>query len=98
MISIGIRNARGERMGPIVTDPDFDPVQLGVDPARHPLLSGIDPYGDTVFNGLQARRLRAGLESHRSECASPARFFEVLDELCRLVGEGTHLYLWFIGD
>lgn len=98
MISVQIKKARGEVIRKIIADPDFAPVLLGVDGAHYPYLSGIDPYGDTIFNGLQAQRLLDELNSYKTTCSASAKFMKDLEEMCRMVKSGTHIFLWFIGD
>ncbi|MFD5251696.1 hypothetical protein ACFWM5_02485 [Streptomyces bobili] len=98
MLSVQVKNARGEVLRKIAADPGFEPVLLGVDAAVHPHLAVLDPYGDTVFNYLQVKRLLLELDTYGPASGAPEAFLEELRQLCRLVLDGTHRFLWFIGS
>ncbi|MFE9306437.1 hypothetical protein ACIQCF_18625 [Streptomyces sp. NPDC088353] len=98
MLSVQVRNARGEVLRKISADPGFEPVLLGVDAAVHPHLAALDPYGDTVFNYLQVRRLLGELDTYGPTCGASEEFLRELRELCTLALAGTHRFLWFIGN
>lgn len=96
MISVKVRNAKGEALGQVPASPNFNPVFLGVDARSFPMLASIDPYGDTVFNYLQVRRLLEELDEYPLEGAE--EFLMKLRELCALALGSPHRFLWFIGD
>jgi hypothetical protein len=69
-----------------------------VDQDKFPYLSSLLPYADAVFNKRQAERLRLEV-SHQSirDIIGGGAAAEV-ERLCREVENGSHLYLWFVGD
>jgi hypothetical protein len=69
-----------------------------LDPEKFPCLSSLLPCGDAVFNERQAERLRRELsETYIRRIIGDAAAAEA-ERLCREVENGTHLYLWFVGD
>lgn len=98
MLSVQVKNARGEVLRKIAADPGFDPVLTGVDAAVQPHLAALDPYGDTIFNYLQVKRLLLELDAYGPSSGVPEAFLQELKELCHLVLAGTHRFLWFIGN
>jgi hypothetical protein len=73
---------------------------LPLDDASYRCLGVVDPYGDTVFNRLQMPFLLDDLARLDLSSANDAerRGLLRLEALARRCGEGTHLYLRFIGD
>jgi hypothetical protein len=92
--------------GRIIDGPVLDPTNvLGrllprpeEEPGSH--LSYIDPYGDTVFNGLQAKRFLLEWESltRRSASATDHPVLEAIELIAQRCSEEPHLYLKFVGD
>jgi hypothetical protein len=82
---------------------DFDRLLLSeTSPAvrSYRLLRHVDPYGDTIFNRLQMDEVLADIEDATTGNPNPIEMrglarLKVMADRCR---DGTHLYLWFIGD
>lgn len=93
-----IRNGRGQVLERMVAHERFNPVLMGIDVVKFPLLGSIDPYGDTAFNYLQVERIQAEIRSHER---TDSEFDAFLDELETFSGQALakpHRFLWFIGD
>jgi hypothetical protein len=69
-----------------------------VDPGRFPLLSSLLPYADTMFNSRQAERLRREVSDQSVRDIVGDDAASEIERLCRQVEDGSHLYLWFLGD
>lgn len=67
-----------------------------LDPASFPMLSALIPYGDAMFNARQMPLLLSELDRLPSACGGD--WVGQARELCQLVQQEIHLYLWFIGD
>lgn len=65
---------------------------------RFPCLSGLLPYADTMFNSRQAERLRLELASQSVRDILGEDTASEIEVFCRQVENGSHLYLWFLGD
>ncbi len=69
-----------------------------LDQVKFPFLTSLLPYADTVFNERQAARLRREVaDPVAREVLGEAVAVEI-EERCRQVEDGIHLYLWFVGD
>ncbi|MEU4156446.1 hypothetical protein [Actinoplanes sp. NPDC026670] len=69
-----------------------------LDPDDFPYLSSLLPYADTMFNARQTERLRQEVADRSiRDIIGDAAATEV-ERLCREVENGSHLYLWFVGD
>lgn len=68
------------------------------DDASSAYLRCIDPYGDTVFNRLQVPLLIEELERVSAWKANTKLRDDLVRFAQRVVDEGPHLYLKFIGD
>jgi len=99
MIRVDVRSSRGLLVASVVADPDFDPVLMGVDRQKYPMLGHLDPYGDTVLNRLQVESLLKEISEVRCnpEIVS-AEFADKLVALCRECLHRAHRFLWFVGD
>jgi hypothetical protein len=78
----------------------FDDLLPEDDDLSFALLRHVDRYGDTVFNRSQMPDLLAEVERLTLSATQPAtrhglERLRVIAERCR---DGTHLYVWFIGD
>jgi hypothetical protein len=63
-----------------------------------PLLGGLLPYADTMFNKRQVVKVRQEVGSpHIRELLADEAIDEI-ERLCLTVENGSHLYLWFLGD
>lgn len=67
-----------------------------LDPALFPMLRALTPYGDAVFNQRQVPLLLAELDRLPAACGGD--WVGQARELCQVVEQGTHRYLWFVGD
>ena len=74
------------------------PLIPAMDDESSPCLRFIDPYGDTMFNACQAKALSRELASRRHVDGIDQASIDRLAELIDRCADGTHLYLWFIGD
>jgi hypothetical protein len=69
-----------------------------LDPDKFPCLSSLLPYADAIFNERQVERLRRELlDPHVRDIVGDGAAAEA-ERLCRQVENGSHLYLWFVGD
>ena len=67
-----------------------------LDPAQLPMLRALTRYGDAVFNQRQMPLSVPELDRLSAACGGD--WVAPVRELCQVVQQGTHLYLWFIGD
>ncbi|MEV7738961.1 hypothetical protein AB0O75_44170 [Streptomyces sp. NPDC088921] len=67
-----------------------------LNPALFPMLWGLIPYGDAVFNHRQVSLLLAELDRLPAACGGD--WVGQARELCQVVEQGSHRYLWFVGD
>jgi hypothetical protein len=92
--------------GAVIDGPCIDPTNVlgkllpSSEEAPGALLAYVDPYGDTIFNGLQARWFMvewAALPLHGLN-DEEVRFLSTVGSLAeRCIGE-THSYLKIVGD
>jgi hypothetical protein len=68
----------------------------GLDASMFPILAGVCPYQDTVFNGWQQPILLAELDRLPVERQGP--WVEALRAMCQVAAEGSHRYVWLVGD
>jgi hypothetical protein len=111
-VNVGFRIELRDERGSAVRDlPDpaggtfdaaggFDELVPEDDDLSFPLLRCVDRYGDTVFNRSQMPDLLAEVERLAISATQPGareglERLRVIAERCR---DGTHLYVWFIGD
>jgi hypothetical protein len=97
VISVQVRRENGEILAKDAVDRRFNPLLFGIDYESFPMLGSIDPDGDTVFNGLQVKRLMIELETRYSARCCLTEFLQQLNALCVLTLSGSHRFLWFIG-
>ncbi|GAA2531788.1 hypothetical protein [Winogradskya humida] len=69
-----------------------------IDQARFPCLGGLLPYADTAFNERQVGRLLLEVADQSVRDMVGEETASEIEVLCRQVEQGSHLYLWFIGD
>ena len=68
-------------------------------PPSSPCLRWIDAYGETIFNAAQSQGLADELEAARLTLSGDdRRSAEQLLKLAQACADGTHLYVWCIGD
>lgn len=64
-----------------------------------PLLSSVDRDGETMFNAVQCRRLRAELERLvESDDPLPRDLIGHVATMAERCGASSDLQLWFVGD
>lgn len=98
MINVQVRTEGGQVLRQGSCGLDWPETIQRLDEGVFPFLAGLLPYADTMFNSRQAEWLRRELanESVR-EVLGPDSAAEI-EDLCRQVEDGSHLYLWFVGD
>lgn len=98
MIDMQVRDENGEVVAHGSAGVTWSEALGELDPKEFPYLSSLLPYADTVFNARQAARLRREVseQSIRNTIGNSAAV--EVDRLCREVENGSHLYLWFVGD
>lgn len=67
-----------------------------LDPQAFPMLRALNPCGDAMFNRQQVPGLLAELE--RIPVALDGDWVQGARELCQVVEQAPHRYLWFVGD
>ncbi|MEE1769315.1 hypothetical protein PUR34_14440 [Streptomyces sp. JV185] len=60
------------------------------------MLRSLDPYGDAVFNHRQVPLLLSELDRLPAACGGD--WVKQARELCQVVQQRVHRYLWFVGD
>ncbi|MBM7442618.1 hypothetical protein [Streptomyces sp. HB132] len=60
------------------------------------MLWSLDPYGDAVFNHRQVPLLLVELDGLPAACGGD--WVGQARELCQVVQQRVHRYLWFVGD
>jgi len=63
-----------------------------------PFLGSLLPYADTMFNSRQAERLRREIGNQSIRDIFGQDSVAEIERLCLQVENGSHLYLWFVGD
>lgn len=98
MINVQVRSGSGEivRRGGVRID-WLETIQH-VDESEFPFLAGLLPYADTMFNSRQASWLRQEVSDRSVREILGHESAAAIEELCRQVESGSHLYLWFVGD
>lgn len=69
-----------------------------LDEDRFPFLSSLLPYADTMFNSRQVERLRREIAHQSVRDIIGHDSVAEIERLCLQVENGSHLYLWFLGD
>lgn len=67
-----------------------------LNPGLFPMLWGLIPSGDVVFNYRQVSLLLAELDRLPAACGGD--WVGQARKLCQVVEQGSHRYLWFVGD
>jgi len=98
MMDIQVRTELGEIVLRGSCGLDWVETLQHVDEDKFPFLGSMLPYADTMFNSRQARKLRREIlhESIRDIIGKDA--VAEIERLCQQVENGSHLYLWFLGD
>lgn len=69
-----------------------------IDEDRFPFLGSLLPYADTMFNSRQVERLRREIADRSVREIIGQNPAAEIERLCMQVVNGSHLYLWFLGD
>ncbi len=99
MINMQVRSEGGE----IVTRGstpgiDWSDALAQIDREKFPCLGGLLPYADAMFNERQVEGLRIEVASQSVRDILGQETASEIETLCRQVENGSHLYLWFVGD
>ncbi|MEU4652765.1 hypothetical protein AB0G32_02240 [Streptomyces sp. NPDC023723] len=98
MINAQVRTESGEIVLRGTRGLDWMETFQHIDEEKFPFLGSLLPYADTMFNARQAARLRREiLDQSVRETLGPDAVAEI-EQLCLRVENGSHLYLWFLGD
>ncbi|MFI6405080.1 hypothetical protein [Streptomyces sp. NPDC050548] len=98
MLVAEIRNGRGQVLAKMLAHERFNPVLMGIDVKKFPLLGSIDPYGDTAFNYLQVERILIEIQEHERTGGAFDAFLGELETFSSQALAKPHRFLWFIGD
>ncbi|PAZ13714.1 hypothetical protein CLM62_22845 [Streptomyces sp. SA15] len=98
MINLQVRSENGDIVSSGSCGLEWTESLGRIDADEFPFLGSLLPYADTMFNSRQTERLRREI-AHQSvrELLGPDTVAEI-ERLCLQVEEGSHLYLWFLGD
>jgi len=98
VIDIQVRGESGDVIARATCGLQWTEELAGLDSATYPMLCGLLPYADAMFNHRQTEmllrevdRLPAGSVLDNVQRAEIRR-------LCETVDDGSHRYLWFVGD
>ncbi|GAA3863865.1 hypothetical protein ACFVIL_00600 [Streptomyces sp. NPDC127159] len=91
-----VRGDQGDLVASTRAGVEWTDALAELDPAAFPMLTALIPYGDAMFNHRQVPLLLTELDRLPDACggawAVQAR------EMCQVVLNGPHRYLWFLGD
>ncbi|MFJ4866857.1 hypothetical protein [Streptomyces sp. NPDC088748] len=96
MINLAVRGDGGDVVARVKAGVERTAAFADLDAADFPMLWALTPYGDAVFNQRQMPLLLAELD--RLPAAYGGEWVAQARELCQVVEQGSHLYLWFLGD
>jgi hypothetical protein len=96
VINVQVRGDLGNVVARAENGLEWTAAFADLDPAAFPMLRALDPCGDAVFNCRQVAELLAELERIPASCDGD--WVRGARELCQVVGQGPHRYLWFVGD
>ncbi|MCX5554457.1 hypothetical protein [Streptomyces sp. NBC_00038] len=95
MIDLQVRDEVGSILAHSAGVP-WDEALVDIDRAQFPMLAGLCPYADTVFNSWQRPMLLEELDQLPAERSGP--WVDRVRAMCRTAEEGSHRYVWFVGD
>ena len=98
MINAQVRTEGGEIVLFGVCELDWTETIQRIDEMKFPFFSSLLPYADTMFNSLQAGRLRREIADQSVREILGSGSVDEIEKLCLRVENGSHLYLWFVGD
>ncbi|MFD3455421.1 hypothetical protein ACFWVC_25015 [Streptomyces sp. NPDC058691] len=91
-----VRGDSGDIVASVRGGVEWTDAFAALDPAAFPMLSALIPYGDAMFNHRQVPLLLAELDRLPDACGGA--WVAQARELCQVVLNGSHRYLWFVGD
>ncbi|MFJ2724654.1 hypothetical protein [Streptomyces collinus] len=91
-----VRGALGDIVARAQAGVEWTDAFAGLDAAAFPMLSALIPYGDAMFNYRQVPSLLAELDRLPDACGGS--WVVQAREMCHVVLNGSHRYLWFLGD
>lgn len=98
MISIQVRTEAGDSIMHASRGLDWMTTLQCIDEDDFPFLGSLLPYADTMFNSRQTVRLRREVSERSVREILGRDLVAEIERLCLEVENGTHLYLWFLGD
>jgi hypothetical protein len=98
MISFEVRTESGETVLRGSCGLDWTASLQRIDEDEFPFLGSLLPYADTMFNSRQTERLRREIASQSVREILGRDSVAEIERLCLQVENGSHLYLWFLGD
>lgn len=98
MINFQVRRESGEIVRRGAHGVDGPTILDCFDSGEFPFLGSLLPYADTMFNKRQVRRLREELLEPVVAEILGRDVTDEIEDFCRQVEGGVHLYLWFLGD
>jgi hypothetical protein len=98
MLVAEIRNGKGQVLARMLTHERFNPVLMGIDIEKFPLLGSIDPYGDTAFNYLQVQRILIEIQAQERTGDELDALLKNLETFSNQALAKPHMFLWFVGD
>ena len=97
MIHVQVRKETGEVIARGTGWLDWADLQ-SIDAEGFPFLGSLLPFADTMFNSRQTERLRKEVTDRSVIEILGHDLVTEIERLCRQVENGSHLYLWFVGD
>jgi len=97
VLNLQVRKETGEVIARGTGRLDWVDLQ-SIDAEKFPFLGSLLPYADTMFNSRQTERLRKEIADRSVTEILEHDLLTEIERLCRQVENGSHLYLWFVGD
>jgi hypothetical protein len=96
MINLQVRHESGTVVAGSEHGIAWDESLAEIERSQFPMLAGVCPFADTVFNTWQIPMLLEELGRLPAERGGP--WVDAVRALCRTAEEGSHRYVWFVGD
>lgn len=98
MINAQVRTENGEIVLHGTCRLDWMETIQRIDQSEFPFLGSLLPYADAMFNSRQAEKLRREINDRSVRAILGEDSVVEIERLCLQVENGSHLYLWFLGD
>lgn len=98
MINLQVRTGSGEIVLHGSSRLDWMATLQHIDEGEFPFLGSLLPYNDTMFNSRQTVMLRREIANPSIRELLGRDSVAEIERLCLQVENGSHLYLWFLGD